>query len=212
MEVECGGNQELSSQASVSGQQQSSQASQNQANVLSNLSQIIAAPTVSQSQTPTVALVLPRIDLQNIAIPGSSHLSNTSEQSVVASSQTNVTPLVSASNQSDQKRTETYYQQDGEDSNLGLVSASNQHSQQQAVVASSIETAPEQSIVIASSQQSYDKTLSEPSVASSNANSSNTVTTTQAGLKRPREAEGESSKSTGSTEIGQPQVILIAVN
>lgn len=218
MEAECG-NQELQSQASsLSSQQQISQVTQNQtAAGLSTLSQIIAAPSVSQSQTPTVALVLPRIDLQNVTASsgGALHISNLPEQSMVASSQTTPASLVSASNQTDssssaaQKRnSETYYQQDGEDSNSGQVSASNQHSQQQAVVASSIETAPEQSIVIASSQQSNsEKNLSEPSVASSNANSSNTVTTTQAGLKRARETEGESSK-TGSTETGsvQPKV------
>lgn len=204
MEAECG-NQELTSQTSHSTQQPSTQTSQSPAPGLSALSQIMAAPTVSQSQTPTVALVLPRIDLQNVSTPGSSHQLNVSEQSVVASSQSTVAaPHVSASNQSDQKRSETYYQQDTEDSNLGQVSASNQHSQQQPVVASSIETAPEQSIIIASSQPSY-----EPSVASSNANSSNTVTTTQAGLKRTREPEGESSKSSSSnteTSSAQPQV------
>lgn len=213
MEAECG-NQELPSQASLSSQQQSSQVSQNQAGI-STLSSIMAAPSVSQSQTPTVALVLPRIDLQNMPTTGGPmHLSNVPEQSMVASSQTTPASLVSASNQTDSsnvpKRTETYYQPDGEDSNPGQVSASNQHSQQQAVVASSIETAPEQSIVIASSQQSNDKNVSEPSVASSNANSSNTVTTTQAGLKRPREIEGESSKSSSSTEVNsiQPQVCI----
>lgn len=204
MEAECG-NQELTSQTSHSSQQPSTQTSQNATTGLSALSQIMAAPTVSQSQTPTVALVLPRIDLQNVSAPGSSHQSNAPEQSVVASSQSTVAgPHVSASNQSDQKRSETYYQQDTEDSNLGQVSASNQHSQQP-IVASSIETAPEQSIIIASSQQLY-----EPSVASSNANSSNTVTTTQAGLKRTREPEGESSKSSSSsnteTSSAQPQV------
>lgn len=209
MEAECG-NQELQSQASLSSQQQSSQVSQNQSSGILNVSSIMAAPSVSQSQTPTVALVLPRIDLQNLS--GPSHMSNVPEQSMVASSQTMPASLVSASNQTDssnaQKRTETYYQQDGEDSNPGQVSASNQHSQQQAVVASSIETAPEQSIIIASSQQSNDKNMSEPSVASSNANSSNTVTTTQAGLKRSREMEGESSKSSCSTEVNsvQPKV------
>ncbi len=206
MEAECG-NQELPSQATLTNQQQSSQVSQNQTISLSTMSSIMAAPTVSQSQTPTVALVLPRIDLST---PGSSHLGNTPEQSVVASSQNNVPALVSASNQSDQKRTETYYQQDGEDSNLSQVSASNQHSQHQ-TVASSIETAPEQSIVSASNQQSYDKNLSEPSVASSNASSSNTVTTTQAGLKRARETEGESSKTSSNTDTTsvQPQVSRI---
>jgi len=185
--------------------------SQNQSAPLST--PFAATPSVSQSQMPTVALVLPRIDLQNLSVAGASLLVNTPEQSVVASSQTNILPLVSASNQTDSssaapKRTETYYQQDNEDSNLSQVSASNQHGQQQPVVASSIETAPEQSIVIASSQQLYDKNMSEPNVASSNASSSNTVTTTQAGLKRSREMEGESSKSAGTTETSsmQPQV------
>ncbi|XP_065213613.1 nucleoprotein TPR-like isoform X2 [Planococcus citri] len=209
MEAECG-NQELPSQAALSSQQQPSQMSQNQGAGISTLS-IIATPSVSQSQAPTVALVLPRIDLQNLPTGGPSHLSNVPEQSMVASSQTTPASLVSASNQTDSsntpKRTETYYQQDGEDSNPGQVSASNQLSQQQPVVASSIETAPEQSIVSASNQQSGEKTVSEPSVASSNANSSNTVTTTQAGLKRSRETEGESSRSSGSTEVNsvQPQ-------
>ena len=205
--------QELGTQPSHSNQQASSQVSQNQSTPLST--PFATTPTVSQSQMPTVALVLPRIDLQNISVTGASLLANTPEPSVVASSQTNVLPLVSsATNQTDsssatpKRATETYYQQDNEDSNLSQVSASNQHGQQQPVVASSIETAPEQSIVIASSQQSYDKNMSEPNVASSNANSSNTVTTTQAGLKRSREVEGESSKGPSNTETSsmQPQV------
>lgn len=71
------------------------------------------------------------------------------------------------------------------------------------------ERAEQQNLVAATTQGSQQQSVDQSyGIAYSHANSSNTVTTTQAGLKRTRDVEGDSSTSIEGEEIGKtaPQV------